>query len=95
MAVIEEQEYDFLLNTAGELMLVFYGLDPQPENPTINMMSEGYVLLIRSPSSPQIRMDDIPQEIWVQLEKVKKVLVCEIDDDGEFKHVYDAIVVKS
>ncbi len=94
MAVINEQEYDFLMNTAGELMLVFYGLDPEPSHPKISLTRDG-VVLTRSPETPQICMNDIPAEIAAQLTKIAKVLVCEIDEDGEFKHVYDAEVVKA
>lgn len=93
MAVIHEEEYDFLLNTDDELMLVFYGLDSEPKNPTLALHQREYVLLTRAADEPQIRMDDVPDEIWEHLYKVKKVLVCEIDEDGEFKHVYDIPVV--
>lgn len=95
MAVIQEQEYDFLLNTDNELMLVFYGLDAEPEKPVLTLSGREYVLLTRRNDEPQIKMADIPDEIWKHLYPAEKVLVCEIDEDGEFKHVYDAAVVRS
>ena len=92
MSIIQEQEYDFLLNKSNELMLVFYGQELPPKDPTLDIYAD-YVILVRSLDGIHIRMDEIPAEIWKALRKVKKVLVCEIDGDGDFRHVYDAKVV--
>ena len=52
MAVIHEEEYDFLLNTDDELMLVFYGLDSEPKNPSLALHQREYVLLTRAADEP-------------------------------------------
>ena len=94
MSVIHEEEYDFLLNTDDELMRGLYGRDTEPSAPTLFLRGRERALLTRSASEPQICLDDVPEEIWDHLYAVKKVLVCEIDEDGEFKHVYDVPVVR-
>lgn len=86
-------EYDFLFNDDGELMLVLDGFDEKPENPYLTL-GDNQAVLIRSKKMPSLRLTDVPGDIWETLENAGQILVCEIDEDGEPSQVYDAPVKK-
>ncbi len=86
-------EYDFLFNDDGELMLVMDGFDQKPENPCLTL-GDSQAILIRSKTMPSLRLTDVPHDIWTTLESVPQILVCEVDEDGAPSQVYDAPVKK-
>ena len=90
---MEINDYDFLFNDDGELMLVFDGFDEEPENPCLTL-GDSQATLIRSDKMPTLHIKDVPNDIWATLESVPQILVCEIDEDGTPVQVYDAPVKK-
>lgn len=86
-------EYDFLFNDDGELMLVLDGFDEEPENPCLTL-GDSQAVLVRSKKMSSLRLTDVPGDIWETLESVGQILVCEIDEDGAPSQVYDAPVKK-
>ena len=90
---MEIDEYDFLFNDDGQLMLVFDGFEQKPENPFLTL-GDSRATLIRSGKMPDLQIKDVPDNILATLEKVPQIIVCEVDEDGEPAQVYDAPVKK-
>lgn len=90
---MEINEYDFLFNDDGQLMLVFDGFDEKPENPFLTL-GKSQATLIRSKKMPTLHIKDVPDNILATLENVPQILICEMDEDGEPAQVYDAPVKK-
>ena len=90
---MEINEYDFLFNDDGQLMLVFDGFDEKPENPFLTL-GDSQATLIRSQKMPTLHIKDVPDNILATLENVPQILICEMDEDGEPAQVYDAPVKK-
>lgn len=86
-------EYDFLFNDDGDLMLVLDGFDEKPENPCLTL-GDSQAVLFRSKKMPSLRLTGVPVDVWETLESVPQILVCEIDEDGAPSQVYDAVVKK-
>ncbi len=87
------EEYDFLYNDDGELMLVMDGFMDKPENPRLTL-GDNQAVLIRSDKMPSLRLTGVPDDVWEKLESVPQILVCEMDDDGTPAQIYDAPVKK-
>ena len=90
---MEIEEYDFLFNDDGELMLVFDGFDEKPENPFLTL-GDSRATLIRSKKMPTLHIKDVPDDVLKTLENIPQILVCEIDEDGAPFQVYDVPVKK-
>ncbi|MBR4127378.1 MAG: hypothetical protein IKR09_07375 [Alphaproteobacteria bacterium] len=90
---MEINEYDFLFNDDGQLMLVFDGFDEKPENPFLTL-GDSQATLIRSKKMPTLHIKDVPDNILATLENVPQILICEMDEDGDPAQVYDAPVKK-
>ena len=86
-------EYDFLYNDDGELMLVLDGFADKPENPRLTL-GDNQATLIRSDKMPTLRLTGVPRDVFETLENVPQIMVCEIDDDGAPAQVYDVPVKK-
>ena len=90
---MEIDEYDFLFNDDGQLMLVFDGFEQKPENPFLTL-GESQATLIRSDKMPTLHIKDVPDRVLKTLENVPQIIVCEMDEDGEPAQIYDAPVKK-
>ena len=66
-------EYDFLFNDDGELMLVLDGFDEKPENPCLTL-GDSQATLIRSKKMPSLRLTDVPENVWETLESIPQIL---------------------
>ncbi len=87
---VEEEVYDFLVNEAGEVLLVLNSKDSEPKNPSfVYNVEESSATLYRN-SSEEILLASIPEEVKEDLMDVPEILVCEMTEDGDFGYTYKA-----
>ncbi len=87
---VEEEVYDFLVNEAGEVLLVLNFKENEPKNPSfVYNVEEGSATLYRS-STQELMLSAIPEEVKEDIMDVPEILVCEMTDDGDFGYVYKA-----
>jgi len=85
---IDPDDYDIVVNTKDEIMIVLYEREGEPSSPQAFRTADGDILLKRNQDS-LILFDSLPPETFEYFTKVSAILVNEIDDEGLSVHVYD------
>jgi hypothetical protein len=94
MGMIVEDEYDFLVNAEGEVMLVLNEYKGSPDGARLIIKDASMVLLQRS-QGDMVRLEMFPPEMLEKIEPVKEILVSEMKENGDFGHTYSASVMFS
>lgn len=92
MQITLEPYFDFIMNEAGELMMIMEARGEAP-SPEAMLAFDGRELayLFRD-RSEIVKLTEIPEEVLGILKRIKKILVTEMDEADEVAHSYEAEV---
>jgi hypothetical protein len=86
---IDADDYDIVVNKEGEIMIVVYLREGEPSSPQAFRTADKSIVLKRSADN-LIMFGSLPEETFEYFKKVDKILVNEIDDEGNTVHLYTA-----
>jgi hypothetical protein len=86
---IDADDYDIVVNKAGEIMIVLYAREGEPSSSQAFRTTDKSIVLKRSADN-LIMFGSLTEETFEYFKKVDKILVNEIDDEGKTVHLYTA-----
>lgn len=92
-AVETEPYYEFLENDRGEIMLTLAARDDDPAEAAMLFDGKDTAVLFRR-KGVGVKLTGMPEGVIPALESAETMLVCEMEEDGAFRHVYNASVKK-
>ena len=89
------QMFDFVTNADGEIMLLIFAAEVEPENPMFEVDKAENTLWVYRTSENAVGLCDIEPQIIEKLSKLKTLLVCEMNlppanEKSEIVYVYEA-----
>jgi hypothetical protein len=91
--IADPDDYDVVVNGADEIMIVIYEREGKPELPQA-FRTEDKDIMLRRNANDIILFDSLPDESFEYFTKVDKILVNEIDEDGNSVEVYDVALLE-
>ena len=92
LEVADPDDYDVVVNANDEIMIVLHEREGKPESPQAFRTEEKDIMLRRN-ANDIILFDSLPEESFEYFTKVDKILVNEIDEDGNSVEAYDVVLL--
>jgi hypothetical protein len=86
--IVDKDDYDIVVNDKDEIMIVTYAREGKPSSPQAFRMANNEIVLKRTTDN-LISFDSLPDETFKLFTKIDKILINEIDKDGNSIHTYD------